>query len=89
MLLLLLLLMVFPGYGGGVVNDVVEEKDEEEEATWESMLVMGPVRLLATRVMVWLSWLAEATVKGLKRRSKMNDRDIACWLVLPSGGRLR
>lgn len=63
-----------PGYGDCGGNDVVEEEEEdEEEATWESMLVMGPVRLLATRVMVWLSWLAAATVKGLKRRSKMND----------------
>lgn len=66
-----------------------EEWEEVGSANWESMLVMGPVRFLATRVMLWLSWLAEATVKGLKRRSKVKDLDAGYLLVRPSGGILR
>lgn len=50
-----------------------EERDEVEEANCERIFVMGPDRFLATSVMLWRSSLAEATVKGLKSKSKRND----------------
>lgn len=72
-----------------ILLSLSEERDEVEEANCERISVMGPARFLATSVMLWLSSLAEATVNGLNRKSKMNDWEAGYFEVLPLGGRLR